>query len=501
MGVVLACDLGGTSFRAALVDREGRIRRNEAVAGPSAPTSEIDPAAWWQVLCEAVDALADDPLFGQIRAIAVTGVTRTQVFLGPDGAVLRPAMTWRDTRAEAMAEIIAAELPADHPETSSVNAFHPAARLFWLRRHEPEVLAALAAVLEPKDYLNFQLTGELATDAISSARLLASASPGPSGASLLDAMGLRAAIVPRTLAPTAILGRVLPGLPGALSRLSGQPVLAMANDTWAAVLGLGALRDGYAYNLSGTTEVFGLLSSKAASAEGLMSLSFGEGLHHLGGPSQNGGDTLVWALSLLSHYGGDPLAIGPELDALLAQTRDRQPLLFLPYLQGERTPYWDPALRGAYIGLNRRHRPVDCAYAVLEGIAFLNRIVLERAEAALGQPVREVRFGGGGAANAIWCQIKADICGRPFVVTEAAEPGLVGSAIAAWQALGAVPSLAAGQEALVRTAHRYEPRREVATFYARLFGLYRASETALRPISRALSEFGMMDPGVAHSCP
>ena len=86
-------------------------------------------------------------------------------------------------------------------------------------------------------------------------------------------------------------------------------------------------------------EVFGVLSSKAATAQGLMSVLYGEGLHHLGGPSQNGGDTLVWALSLLSRHGGDPLALalGPELDPLLGDSRDGQPLLFLLYLKGERS--------------------------------------------------------------------------------------------------------------------------------------------------------------------
>lgn len=84
-------------------------------------------------------------------------------------------------------------------------------------------------------------------------------------------------------------------------------------------------------------EVFGVHSSKAATVQGLMSVPYGEGLHQLGGPSQNGGDTLVWALSLLSRHGGDPLALGPELDPLLGDSRDGQPLLFLLYLKGERS--------------------------------------------------------------------------------------------------------------------------------------------------------------------
>src|SRR5690606_19793553 len=189
-----------------------------------------------------------------------------------------------------------------------------------------------------------------------------------------------------------------------------------ANDTWAAVAGLGALRPGYAYNISGTTEVFGAVGAEPVQAQGLMTVDWGGGHYQIGGPGQNGADTIAWLLPLLGRLGEDGMAgVAQAMDDLLAAPRDPQPALFLPYLQGERVPYWDPHLRGAFLGLNRRHGPGDLAWAVLEGVAFLNRVVLERAEAALGGKVQEIRFGGGAASNARWCQVKADICERAVV--------------------------------------------------------------------------------------
>src|SRR3546814_18916364 len=85
-------------------------------------------------------------------------------------------------------------------------------------------------------------------------------------------------------------------------------------------------------------------------------------------------------------------AVAEAMNALLSAPRDPQAALFLPYLQGERVPYWDPGLRGAFVGLNRRHGPGDLAWAVLDGVAFLTRIVLARAEAALGGPVNAIRL-------------------------------------------------------------------------------------------------------------
>jgi xylulokinase len=481
---VLACDLGGSSFRAALVDPSGRILHSAAAPLPTPPdrdgVAECDPAQWWQVLTQTVDRLAADSgaRFDDVAAIAISAITRTQVFLGADGRVLRPALLWRDTRAEPVLAELRALLPTADPETREVNAFHPLARLFCLARAEPELFAGLAAVVEPKDFLNARLTGRVAIDTIGSARLLACRP------ALLAASGLPRAIVPEALAPTDLLGVVQPGLPGALGRLAGAKVVAMAHDTWASVVGLGALRPGFAYNLSGTTEVLGVMSEAPVAAEGLMTVAWGQGLHQIGGPSQTGADSLVWLLHLLGSTADD---LGPSLEALLAQPRHPQPVLFLPYLQGERVPYWNPSLRGAFIGLNRRHGPTDLAYAVLEGVGCLNRIVLDRAEAAAGLQVREIRFGGGGAANARWCQIKADITGRDVVVVDAAEPGLLGAAIVAFAALGCFADLAAAQAAMVAPRARFLPRPEMKPCYQALFNQFRAAEQALAPVSAGLA--------------
>lgn len=531
MSVVLACDLGGTNFRAALIDAAGQTLAEAHVPSPpgsaGAGWAEIDPDEWWSTLIAAVTALAahDGGLLAQVQAMAICGVTRTQVFLDAEGRSLRPAMTWRDARAEELLAELLPTLPASHPEAAQVNAFHPLARLAWLHRHEPQYAAQLHVVLEPKDYLNFRLTGAQATDAISSARLLASArtdedsevhlasvaqsEPGAEAAgssrhpSLLHAAGITANVVPQVLAPTQCVGRVMAGLPGLLAKLAGVPVYACSNDTWAAVAGLGALRTGYAYNISGTTEVLGVMGSEEAQAPGLMTVQWGEALYQVGGPGQNGADTLAWLLSLLR----EPLSLaahaesaqvhsnvqhltgqtGLSFDALLAGARDTQPLLFLPYLQGERVPYWDANLRGAFVGLNRRHGATDLAWAVIEGVAFLNRVVLERGERATGSTVREIRYGGGAAANPLWCQVKADICERPVVTGQAAQPGLLGAAIVAWTGVGQYPFLSLAQAQMAKPGLRYEPSADRRDAYRQLAALYAQATEALLPISHGLA--------------
>jgi xylulokinase len=335
-------------------------------------------------------------------------------------------------------------------------------------------------VIEPKDYLNFRLTGRIASDRVSMARLAAAAAPGPNGRSLLEAAGLDPLVLPSLHDPTDVIGLVQPGQP-----LAGVPVLAMAHDTWSSVVGFGALRPGFAYNISGTTDVIGVLDADASSApEGLMHVHWSQGLTQIGGPSQAGGDTLAWLMSLLGEPGS-----GPALDHLAQQPRDAAPLLFLPYLSGERTPYWDVDLRGAFIGLNRRHGAADLLRAVMEGVAFLNRIVLERARAMSNSDITELRFGGGGAASAEWCQIKADVLGLRVVVPRGGEHGLIGAAIAALTTLGDFPTLAAAQAHLARPGLVYEPDPVRHAASTRLFAIFREAEVALRPISHTLANW------------
>lgn len=494
-GYVLAVDLGGTRFRAALVDECGGIAHSCAIdspasAGPHPGWDDIDADAWWRGLQSLSDTLATQAgaAFDAVQAIAICGVTRTQVFVDAQGAAIRPAITWRDTRTAAdVAEWLAA-MPSGHPESRQINAFHPWARLAWLLRAEPQHAARVRVVLEPKDYLNFRLTGTAASDTVSMARLAAAARGHAAGPDLLTALGADPAWVPPLLSPLDIVGPVQAGLPGTLARLAGRSVVACANDTWAAVAGLGALRSGYAYNISGTTEVFGAVGAEPVQAQGLMTVDWGSGHHQIGGPGQNGADTVAWLLPLLGRLGAEGMAgVGTAMDALLNAPRDPQPALFLPYLQGERVPYWDPHLRGAFLGLNRRHGAGDLAWAVLEGVAFLNRTVLERAEAALGAPVGEIRFGGGAASSPQWCQVKADICERAVVVGQAEQPGVVGAAVAGWTALGRYGSFSQAQDALVRTAHRYEPQADRSAAYRQLYAQFRAAEAALTPVSHALA--------------
>ena len=183
-----------------------------------------------------------------------------------------------------------------------------------------------------------------------------------------------------------------------------------------------------------------------------------------------------------------PEEIAPRVAGALSAARHARPLLFLPYLSGERVPFWDADLRAAFLGLSREHGPADLVWATLEGVAFLNRIVLGRAETAAGLAVDEVRLGGGAARIAAWAQIKADVLERPVVTVTAEEPGVLGAAIAAFVGLGTFESLEEAQQRLVRVGNASSRGASGATSIARSACCSRRRTTRCAPLSHQLSK-------------
>ena len=489
MTIVLAADLGGTSVKAALVTSEGHILAQTSIPAPEPGVSGlILPPEWWNRFRDAAATLRreDEGAFKAADAIAITGVTRTPVVLDAVGNSLAGAITARDARAQEIAARTAIA-PESCPEAAHYDAFHPAARLKWISQQTPQAIVHASAVVDPKDFIASRLTGRIASDPISQARLIAAAS-SIDGPSLLSRLGLPETLVPDLLPPGRVIDRVRE-LSEPFNALAGKPVVMTSHDTWCGVVGLGALVPGRAYNVSGTTETFGVMTTQAFKAGGLMTVQWGDDLHQLGGPGQNGADVLTWLGTLI---GADSQGeIAGKVARALAQPRHATPLIFLPYLSGERVPFWDADLRAAFLGLSRDHNRGDLVWAALEGVAFLNRIVLSRAESAAGIAVDEVRLGGGAARIGAWAQIKADVLDRPISTVTAEEPGVLGAAIAGFVGLRTYDTLGKAQQLLVRVARRFEPRPHTRDFYDALSLLFEQAHEAAQPISHGLTQLSV----------
>lgn len=483
MSRVLAYDLGGSSLRVAVVEGVSvrrMVRIPQTIDRGPGGEFEADPNLWWSNFCAACRQLqAEGEDLGQVDAVAGCGFTRTQVLVDRAGKAVHPAITFQDSRGTRVLASFLERAPDDLAQRADgLSPFHPIVRLLWVQARRPEVWARVDKVLEPKDFMNLRLTGRVRSDLVSQQVMSAFFDVIEADPLAARALGIAREICPEPLSPFAEVGRVGGDLPEELAALAGKPVYCGSNDTWTCVLGSGGLNPGAAYGISGTSDVFGVITRERYEARQLLTVRWGPEQWQLGGPSQGAATKLTWARE--RFFPGVP--VEQALAESFAGAGD--PPLFLPYLEGERTPFWDPDLRGAFLGLNGTHDNAALLRAVAEGLNFLSRLILERAEKATGEQAAHVCFSGGLANNAQLCQLKADILDRAIFVPRSPESGLIGAAQLSGNSSSDIGRITAS---ILTDGTWYRPSAQRRDRYDAWFDLFKSSTEVIRDTSRRLA--------------
>ncbi len=484
---VIGVDLGTTGCKAGLFSLSGELLGYGAspcaVKRGAANLVEQDCSEYWESAVESIrQALSKvDP--AEIIGIGCCGHTPSLVFLDEAGESVRPAITWQDNRAASEAAALDREftpqqwkdlLGLDLPRNGS----YPPARLRWLRSNEPETLSRTRQLLQPKDYLNYRLTGQLASDYWGSKGLVHLRTGAPVKA-YREMFDIDPSLAPRCKHPHEFLGTLTSKSASALGLTEEVLVATGWTDAMCGMLGTGALANSSsAFDIAGTSEIVGLTSLQEPENHPgvLVAPVLDTNLRVIYGPTQSSGGALDWFISgFLSKQSAFDIQsiddlIGPDSDGLV----------FLPYLEGERAPIWDPNARGVFYGISLKHTPGHFLRAVLEGVAFSIRHVLETAESASGVSTKDLYISGGGATSSQWNQIKADVLGKRVKPTLVRDAGTLGAAILAALAAGVFPDLKSAVEGMVRERPTVTPNEESHTRYDQLYQTYRELYKRLR---------------------
>ncbi len=476
---ILILDIGTSSVKAALFDGTGHVigaaDQPLATSVPAPGLAEQSAEDWWLAAVAAVRALAID---GSVDAITLTGSMQNVLLLGSDGAALRPAILYSDARVDgARVEAVGADLPPDFT-TRIGNAADPALclyRLDWLHEHEPAAMAATARILfGAKDAVIFEMTGRAVVDpATATTTGLMSLADRAWDSAVLGAIGLAPALLPDILDADALAGPLLPEAAAALGLAAGIPVHVGSGDGGATAWGTASEAHDRPHAYLGTTGWIAAAMPLALAAPPRSSYTLA---------SPVGGDVVVIAPFLaaglaLEWFAAIAGRAVPELYAAAA-THDAEPpsVLFLPYLLGERAPFSDRSVRGAFLGLDAAQSTEALAYAVLEGLAFAIRDNLD----ALPVRPRAIVLAGGVAGAGVVAQLVADVIGADVEVPP--ESRLV-TAYGAYRMLAPVIGATATPEAGGRLV---SPRPERAERAARRFAAYRKATEAARALAADL---------------
>ncbi len=481
---LVGIDLGTSSVKVAVLDVDGATlatgSREYPVEHPRAQWAETDPAHWWRGVVAAVaEVVAKSD--AEPVAVGFSGQMHGLVPSDAAGEPVRPAMLWSDSRA---VEELAAYRRL--PRTTLARLRNPLSpgmagpMLAWLATHEPRSFVATRWALQPKDWVRARLTGEFWSEpSDASATLLYDVVADAWDPQIVRGLGLD----PQVLAPILpaagqCAGMLLPEAADDLGLAAGIPVAAGAGDTAAAALGSGLVAPGDVQLTIGTGATIVTPVAQpppgAGDAEPVTHLyraATDAGWYSMAAVL-NAGSVLGWVRAVLG-------VSWPHLYAAAASPAESDDPMFLPHLTGERTPYLDPAMRGAWVGLSPRHDRTALLRAALEGVALSIREALTALRDA-GAAAPDLRLAGGGSTDSAWRQLLSDVLGTSLLPVQVPAASACGAALLGARAAELLDepsllSLLAGAEPAAAV-----PRAGPAAYYTERHALFRRRVDALR---------------------
>ncbi len=426
--LTIGIDLGTSGIKAVLLEDAvraiGQAARPVAVSIPQVGWSEQDPDLWVGAVWGCLDDLvaAHPAAMAAVAGIGLSGQMLAALVLDDDMRPLRPAMLWNDQRAIAeCAELLALVPDIGERTNGTPDPGITAPKLMWLNRHEPAVMARARMLMLTKDYVRLAMTGEIATEQTDAGGTgLFDCRRGVWDSGLCAAAGWNPDHLPPVRASWAVAGGLRPALAQRWGMRAGTPVAAGAGDNMGSTLGAGAARAGEAVVTIGTSAVAclvddsfhpgpeaAILTSAHAAPDAFLSM----------GVVMSATAALDWSARLAGTTTAD---LAARAEAFAATGRLAEAPVFLPCLNGIRTPANRPAATGQMTGL---HPGVDAAalgYATMEGVAFQIADCIaaqERAGVVMGQ----VMAVGGGTRSALWMRLLATVLGQPVTLPDGAD--------------------------------------------------------------------------------
>ncbi len=423
---ILAHDLGTSGNKATLYGVDGTLHAGVVCSYPTAYPQdtyvEQNPNDWWRAVCDSTKQLMQKANVSpkDILCVSFSGIMMGCLPVDKAGNALRPMLIWADTRASKQEREMIARVGMERGYRITghrLSASYAAAKLLWVRDNEPEVYSETYKMLHAKDFIVHKLTGKFATDYsdASSTNLLDIESKQWSR-EILEALDIPEAILPELHASSDVIGGVTKEAAEATGLLAGTPVVIGGGDGSCACVGAGVVSPGTAYNVLGSSSWISLVSEKPLFDPQMRTFNWvhlDENLYTPCGTMQAAGYSYSWFRDALGaeekRLAADAGVSAYELLNALADCS--QPgangVVYLPYLLGERSPRWDHSARGAFVGMGVSTTKGDLTRAVLEGVGYNLRIILDILKTQY--PMEKLTMIGGGAKGMTWLRILSDI--------------------------------------------------------------------------------------------
>ena len=464
----IGVDLGTSAVKLLLMDEKGDIKKivskEYPIFFPHPGWSEQNPEDWFEKSMEGIKELTAECDKNQIGGISFGGQMHGLVILNERDEVIRPAILWNDGRTEKETEylnhVIGKEKLSEYTANIAFAGF-TAPKILWVKENEPENFAKIQKIMLPKDYLAYKLSGTFCTDVSdASGMLLLDVKNRCWSKEMLEICGIGEEKLPKLYESYEVVGTLRKEIAAELEIPESVKVIAGAGDNAAAAVGTGTVGEGKCNISLGTSGTI-FISSKTFGVDehnALHSFAHADGKYHLMG-------CMLSAASCNKWWSEEILKTKDFQAEQEGITRlGENPVFYLPYLMGERSPHNDPKVRAMFIGMSMDTTREEMTQAVLEGVAFGLRDSLEVAR-SLGIQIERTKICGGGAKSPLWKKIIANVLNLKVDVIESEEGPALGGAILAAVGCGEYPDVETAVEQFVKVIDTIEPEEKLVEKY------------------------------------
>ncbi|MFW5986342.1 MAG: xylulokinase, partial [Halanaerobiales bacterium] len=468
MDYLLGLDIGTSGVKAILISVEGEIittnTRSYPLSTPEAGWAEQNPEDWWQATRDVIkDALkASNIDEADLKGISLSGQMHSSVFLDKNMKVIRPAILWSDTRTSKQCQEILDKTGGlknliNYVSNPALEGF-TAPKILWLRDNEPENFDRVEQIFLPKDYIRYQLTGEINTEVSDAAgTLLLDVEAKDWSQGILDDLDLDRGMLPPVLNSIDVAGKITREVAEATGLKTGTPVVAGGADNACGAVGSGIVKEGRVMASIGSSGVvLAQTNTPTPDEQGRIHL-FNHSrpdTWYMMGVMLSAGMSFSWMKEKMYGDRLDYDELNKQAEAVAAGSEG---LIFLPYLYGERTPHADASARGVFFGISGKHEQGHFFRSVMEGVTFGLRDSLELIKEK-GIDIKEVRAIGGGAKSELWQQILADIFGEEISLLNVEEGPAFGAALIAGVGVGAYESFEEAESNIIQVTKKISPQ-------------------------------------------
>lgn len=479
----IGVDLGTSAVKLLLMDETGKIHKivskEYPLYFPQPGWSEQNPQDWIRQSMEGIKELTAQCDKSQIKGISFGGQMHGLVVLDEKDQIIRPAILWNDGRTGKQTDYLNQEIGKETLSRYTGNiafAGFTAPKILWMREKEPENFARIRRIMLPKDYLAFYLSGEFSTDySDASGTLLLDVEHKCWSEEMMEICGVRESQLPKLYESWEPTGAIKPEIAEELGIPQDVKIIAGAGDNAAAAVGTGTVGEGQC-NLSVGTSGTVFISSKNFGVDehnALHSFAHADGNYHLMGCMLSAASCNKWWMEEILRTKEYQV----EQDGI--RKLGENPVFYLPYLMGERSPHNDPDARAAFVGMSMDTTREDMTQAMLEGVAFGLRDSMEAAKSTGLTPKRS-KICGGGAKSPLWRKMIANVMNMKIDRIESEEGPGYGAAILAAVGCGVFSSVEEAAGRLVKITDTEESDPQLAEKYEEKYQKYRKLYPALK---------------------